>query len=116
MPARHPYRQGDVGLVPLRYSGPAGEKDRPAIVLSTDSYHDEWDELLVVAVTSRPPLRKRPTDCALQDWKTAGLHQASWVRSHLVTVLRTRIIRRLGRLSQRDLAAVESCLHVATGL
>jgi mRNA-degrading endonuclease toxin of MazEF toxin-antitoxin module len=116
MPARHPYRRGDVVLVPLRYSGPVGQKDRPAVVLSTDPYHDEWDELLVVAVTSRPPRKRRPTDCDLQDWQVAGLHQPSWARTHLATVLRTRVIRRLGGLSQRDMAAVENCLRLAIGL
>jgi mRNA-degrading endonuclease toxin of MazEF toxin-antitoxin module len=103
-------------LVPFRFSGPAGEKDRPAIVLSTDTYHDEWDELLVVALTSRVPRKRRPTDYELQDWQAAGLHGPSWTRSHLATVLRMRIIRRLGSLSQRDMGAVENCLRVATGL
>src|SRR5262249_45931068 len=58
--ARPPFLRGDVVLVPFRYSGPAGQKERPAVVLSTDVYHDDWDELLVVAVTSRPPRAVRP--------------------------------------------------------
>src|SRR5262245_17525631 len=116
MAARHPFLRGDVVLVPFRYSGPAGQKERPAVVLSTDVYHDAWDELLVVAVTSRPARGVRPTDCAVQDWQSAGLSQPSWVRAHLATVDRRLVLRRLGQLTPRDLAAVEKCVRAATGL
>jgi mRNA interferase MazF len=116
MPARHSFQRGDVVLVPFRFSGPGGQKERPAVVLSTNAYHDDWDELLAIAVTSRPPRTLRPTDCLLQDWQSAELSQRSWVRSHLATVDRRIILRRLGQLTPRDLAAVEKCVRVATGL
>ncbi len=54
MAARHPYGRGDVILIQFPFSSASGQKDRPAIVMSTDIYHDRWDELLVVAITSRP--------------------------------------------------------------
>lgn len=55
MAVRHPYQRGEVVLVQFPFSGPTGKKDRPAVVVSTDIYHDDWDELLVAAITSRPP-------------------------------------------------------------
>jgi mRNA interferase MazF len=116
MGVRHPYRCGDLVLVPLPYTGPSGEKTRPALVLSTDSYHEEWDEILVASLTSKAPRRMRPTDCPVRDWQQAGLHQASWMRSHLVTVDRRRILMRMGALTACDLAAVEACLRLATDL
>ena len=116
MPARHPYRRGDVVLVTFPFSGPGGSKDRPAVVLSTDPFHDDWDELLVVSLTSRPPKTSRLTDYELQEWQAAGLHQQSWMRSHLATVHRQLIMRRLGILSPGDLSAIEGCLRRATGL
>ena len=45
MAARHPYKRGEVVLVQFPLSGPGGTKDRPAVVVSTDNYHDDWDEL-----------------------------------------------------------------------
>ena len=116
MAARHPYQRGDVVLVQFPFSGPTGKKDRPAVVVSTDTYHDDWDELLVAAITSQPPRTTRPTDCALKDWKAAGLHQPSWVRSHLATVQRTLVLRKLGNLTPQDLQAVEGCLRISLGL
>ena len=67
MPARHRYARGDLVLVQFPFSGPSGRKDRPALVLSADHYHDEWDEVLVVAITSHPPKKIRPTDCPILD-------------------------------------------------
>jgi mRNA interferase MazF len=116
MAARHAFRRGDVVLVPFRFSGPSGQKERPAVVLSTDVYHDDWDELLVVAVTSRAPRTLRQSDCELQDWRSAGLSQPSWVRSHLATVNRAIILCKLGQLTPRDRGAVELCVRAATGL
>lgn len=55
MAVRHPYRRGDVVLVSFPFSDTSGQKERPAIVVSTDDYHEEWNEVLVVAVTSRSP-------------------------------------------------------------
>jgi mRNA interferase MazF len=116
MPVRHPYRRGDVILVPFLFSAGTGRKTRPAVVLSTDEYHEEWDELLVVAVTSQPPPTLRPTDCFLQDWQAAGLNQPSWVRSHLATIDRRLIQQHIGRLMPGDLLTIEQCLRMATGL
>ncbi len=116
MAARHPYVRGDVVLIQFPFSGPAGQKDRPAIVISTTTYHDRWDELLVAALTSKQPKTLRPTDCPLQDWKAAGLQQASWARSHLATVHRQLVIRKLGSLTPRDWQAVEACIRLALGL
>ena len=87
MALRHPYQRGDVISVRFPFSDASGDKDRPAAVLSTDPYHHDWDELLLIAITSIPPKRVRPTDYPLQDWKVAGLSQPSWVRSHLATVM-----------------------------
>jgi len=116
MAVRHPFQRGDVVLVSFPFSNAFGQKERPAVVLSTDDYHEEWNEVIVVAITSRQPRTLRKTDCELRDWHTAGLKQRSWVRSHLATVHFQLIVRKIGVLSQRDLKAVEQCLRVAIGL
>ncbi len=114
--ARHPYRRGDVVLVRFPFSDASGQKERPAIVLSTDIYHQNWHEVLVVAVTSQQPKTLRPTDYFLQDWAIAGLNRPSWVRSHLATVHFRLIIRKLGTLTPRDLKGVEKAVRLALGL
>src|SRR4029450_1648802 len=111
MPLRHPFVRGDVVQVQFPFSDASGAKLRPAVVLSTTAFHDDWNELLLVAVTSRPPKKRRPSDCAVQDWSQAGLAQPSWVRCHFTTAHHLVIQRSLGHLSDRDLAAVEQCLR-----
>ena len=116
MTLRHPYRRGDVILLTVPFSDAAGSKYRPAVVLSTDDYHDAWDELLIAGLTSRSPKTARASDYGLRDWKQAGLSQLSWVRSHLATVHRQIVVRKLGQLSPTDLQGMEQSLRVATGL
>ena len=116
MALRHGYQRGDVILVQFPFSSASGAKERPALVLSTTVYHDQWDELLTAALTYRAPKTLRPTDCGLQDWRAAGLSVPSWTRSHLATVHRALILRKLGQITPRDLQAVETCLRAATGL
>ncbi len=116
MAVRHIYRRGDVVLVSFPFSNASGQKVRPAIVISTDDYHEDWNEVIVVAVTSRQPKTLRKTDYKLQDWQSAGLKQPSWVRSHLATVNFRLIVEKIGTLTSRDLRAIENCLQIALGL
>ena len=116
MALRHPFQRGDVVQVQFPFSDASGAKVRPAVVLSTIAFHDDWNEVLLVAATSRPPRTLRPSDCALQDWKQAGLSQPSWVRCHIATAHHALMRQRLGQLSVRDLANVEQCLRTALGL
>jgi len=115
MAARHNYQRGDVVLVALTFSAGIGSKVRPAVVISTDLYHHNWNELLVVEVSSQPPRTLRPTDCDLIDWHSAGLSRPSWSRSGVVKVAFTLIQARLGHLTDRDLSALEDCLRTAMG-
>jgi hypothetical protein len=101
MAARHPYRRGDVVLVRFPFSGASGHKRRPGVVISTDIYHDQWDELLVVALTTKAPTAPRPTDCPVRDWHA---------------VYRHLIVGKVGQLTPMDLQAVEACLRIAVAL
>lgn len=44
---------GDVVLVPFPFTDQTAAKKRPAIVVSSDAYHRERPDVIVVAVTSR---------------------------------------------------------------
>lgn len=56
-----------------------------------------------------------PTDCALADWKQAGLHAPSYFRLFLVT-LPHREVRLVGRLSDSDWQSVQACFQRGFGL
>ena len=90
------------------FPGAQVTKTRPAVVLSTETYHQHRPDVVVGIITTRCPMPLGPTDCALHDWKQAGLHAPSYFRLFLITLLQ-RDVRLIGRLSQADLASVRAC-------
>jgi mRNA interferase MazF len=109
------YNRGDVILVDIAFSGAVGYKRRPAVVISTGAFNRAGIKLIVAAITSNlsPPFR--PGDTLLTDWSAAGLLKPSAVRGVLATVDRADVVRALGTLSTRDLAAVEQGLAGVLG-
>jgi mRNA interferase MazF len=89
-------------------------KTRPAVVLSTETYHLHRPDVIVGLITSRIPSPLAPTDCALLDWKQAGLHAASYFRLFPVTLPRQEV-RLIGRLSNLDWESVRACLQAGLG-
>jgi mRNA interferase MazF len=101
------YKRGDIILVDIAFSGAAGYKRRPAVIISADKFNTAGIKVIVAAITSNisPPFR--PGDCILKDWTNAGLLKPSAVRGVLATVDKSDIVRKLGVLSMHDLATVE---------
>jgi mRNA interferase MazF len=62
---------GDVVLAP--FAGPAGLKERPAVVVSSDLYHACRPDVILGFLTSQVAKATAPTDYLLQDWAAAGL-------------------------------------------
>jgi mRNA interferase MazF len=99
------YDPGDVLLLRFPFTDAAGFKQRPALVVL-----DTGDEdVVVVRITTQ---RGHVTqDVALNDWRTAGLNAPSLARLHkLATLNKSLVVRKLGRLSDKDRTAVSSVL------
>lgn len=110
------FSRGDVVLVPFPFAERLAEKQRPAVVVSTESYHQATDDLIIAQLTSRTNAPPRPGDHALQGWREAGLPLPSLVRARLATLHRSRIRRRLGALAATDMEGVEQGLRAVLGL
>ncbi len=107
--------RGDVVLV--RYQSPAAEEPwlRPALVVSSETYHQGRGQVLLAAVTgSQRPLQ--PGDTVVQGWQEAGLVGASMVTGVLFTTTAEYVDRRLGTLSTQDMQGVESSLRLSVGV
>jgi hypothetical protein len=105
-------KPGDV--VVGAFPGAHVTKTRLAVVLSTEDYHWHRPDVVVGLITPQAPKPLAPTDCALRDWKQAGLHAASYFRLFPVT-LPQREVRLIGRLSDWDWESVRLCLKVGFG-
>lgn len=102
---------GDV--VVLDFPGVTGVKRRPAVVLSSATYHAARPDIIVGLITSQTASALAPTDYALQDWPVAGLRVASAFRSFIVTLPASTNPVRIGSLSERDWKGVRTAVKQA---
>jgi mRNA interferase MazF len=102
-------KPGDV--VSVDFPGVKGIKHRPAIVVSTEDYHDHRPDVIVGLLTSQTQDATAPTDHLLHDWAVAGLHRPSAFRTFLAT-LPARVATRIGHCSDRDWQAIQNCLEI----
>ena len=109
-------RRGDVVLVPFPFSDLSTSKVRPAAVVSTDRYHAQESDLILVALTSRISAATGPLDYVLADWQGANLRFPSAFKPVVLTLDPTRVIFEIGALSERGLSAIEARLRLALGL
>ena len=109
------YDRGDIILVEFVFSEGSNSKQRPALVISVEDYQRNREELILAAVTNNVE-RELIGDTELEDWKKAGLLYPSLVTAIVRTIKKNMVNRRLGRLSNEDLRAVEGNLRQVMGL
>jgi mRNA interferase MazF len=98
-------------LNPVRGHEQAGE--RPVLVLSHDVFNERSGTVIAVALTSQEPRAGYPLTLEL---KSAKLPRRSWVKTSQVRTLSTeRIGRRLGRVSDEEIAQVVEGLFELIG-
>src|SRR5437899_10717765 len=73
-------KAGDVVIV--NFVGATGVKRRPAVVLSSDSYHAQRPDAVLAAITTNVVAATASTDHVLVDWKSAGLFKPSAFRAY----------------------------------
>jgi mRNA interferase MazF len=99
-------------IVTIDFPGVHGIKRRPAIVVSSPTYHRHRPDIIVGIVTSQTQKAVTPTDHVLQDWSKAGLRRPSAFRSFLATLPATAATA-IGHCSQRDWQGILNCLNQA---
>lgn len=109
------YNRGDVVLVNFVFSEDKGVKRRPAVVVSSDAYHQSRQEAIIAAITSSID-RLLVGDHLVSGWREAGLLYPSVVTGIIRTVKQSMIARRLGQLERRDLDSISYNLKDILGL
>jgi mRNA interferase MazF len=103
-------------VVVVDFPGATGIKRRPAVVLSSDTYHSSRPDVILGLITSQVTGSMGSTDYALVDWAVAGLRLPSPFRSFLVTLPWTAVHQVAGHLSDQDWLAVQARLKTALAL
>ena len=109
------FSRADVVLVRTRMEGHESSSLRPALVVSSETYHQGRESQAVVAAVTSNPRRLLPGDTALQGWQEVGLVGPSVVTGVLLTISAQSVERRLGALIPEDLRAVDASLRLILG-
>lgn len=114
MPPMTSYRFADVVLVPFPFTDQSAAKKRPAVVVSSDLFHREHTNVIVVAISSQ----SRPTsetEAAVHHWQRAGLLNPSVIKPVIATFDTALVIKKLGHLSDDDRDSLQRILVACLG-
>jgi len=104
------YNRGDVILVPFPFSDQTTAKKRPAIIVSSDTYNSISQDIVIMAITGQVRGHIGVGEFLIEDWQGAGLLKPSAVKSAISTIEQRLVLKLLGRLSTRDMSALEKAL------
>ncbi|MDP3042476.1 MAG: type II toxin-antitoxin system PemK/MazF family toxin [Candidatus Omnitrophota bacterium] len=108
------YKRGDIVLVDFGFSEGTGSKKRPTLIISSDNYHNDRQEVIVAAITGNIK-RALFGDTKIDKWKEAGLICPSLVTGIMRTIKGSMIIRKLGTLLIQDFQRVQKNLEKTMG-
>ncbi len=113
--------RGDVVLVDYPYAGGSGSKVRPAVVIQNDRDNARLVNTIVAQVTSVTRRALEPTqlliDINTPEGRATGLRQDSVVNCvNLLTLDKSKVLRRLGTLPAGLMQNVNDCLKAALEL
>lgn len=109
------YSRGDIVLVTFAYTDGTKSKQRPALIISSDDYHDSRQEAVFLAVTSNTE-RLLFGDYLINKWKEAGLLYPSVVTGIFRTIKQDTIIKKIGTITETDMTAIETNLKNSLSL
>lgn len=106
---------GDVVLVPFPFTDQSAVKKRPAVVISSEAYHQERPDLIIMAITSQVKPAQTVGEAMVQDWQGAGLLKPSVIKPVITTIERGLVIHQLGQLKEDDQAALSRSIGQILG-
>jgi len=110
------YKRGDIVLVPFPFSDQTATKKRPAVVISSSPYNESSRDIVILAVTSKIERPSAFGESRIEDWRDAGLLKPSAVKPAISTIEQALVLKKLGRLSPKDLLSMDRALGVLLGL
>lgn len=106
------YRQGDIVLIPVPFSDLKKQKQRPVLVISSDSYNRLTEDIIVLAITSN--LKELDYSVIIQskDLIEGELKVTSEIRADKVYTLSKNIVRKkFGRVNAEIIEAARAKIN-----
>ena len=108
-----PSKPGDVVLLPFPFSDLSTTKQRPAVVISAETFNARQHDIIVLAITSQvpPTVSLEEYQLSRDEQHMAGLPKPSIVKCGKLLTIDQRLIRKtLGRLSPQTLGQIRQRL------
>ena len=99
-------------IVISNFPGVVSSKRRPAVIISSETYHRERPDVILALVTTNIANAKSATDYILRDWSSANLNRPSAVRNFLFTLPKSEVTE-IGELSERDWKEAQKRLQIS---
>jgi len=115
MPTTTGFEFGDVVLVPFPFTDQSALKKRPAVVISSTSYHQHRPDIIIMAITSQLQPFSRSNEMAIHDWEQAGLLKPSVVKPVMTTLAKQLVYKKLGHLQTVDLGLLKEVIRSILG-
>jgi mRNA interferase MazF len=94
--------RGDVILVSFVFPDETEVRRRPAVIVSSEAYHQGREEVIIAAITSRTD-RVLVGDYLIRGWQEVGLLFPSVATGIIRTIKQSMIARKLGAMPRADM-------------
>ena len=109
------YSFGDIVLVPFPFTDQTTSKKRPAVVISSQIYHQNKHDLILMAVTSQIGSTQSVGEVLVTDWQDAGLLKPSVIKPVITSLEKRMVLRKLGGLNPQDRQTLSDSLGIILG-
>lgn len=107
------YKQGDIVLIPIPFSDLTYSKQRPVLVISTDSYNNTFEDIVVVAITSKIRDLEYSIRITTEDLAEGELKVASEIRADKIYTLSKDIVKKkFGQVNFEVLESVRKRINI----
>ena len=106
---------GDIVLVPFPFTDQTATKQRPAVIVSGQTYNQSRPDVVVMAITSQLRPAAGFAETTVSHWEAAGLLKPSVVKPVLATLEQRLVIKVLGRLQASDQHALRQAIAQIVG-
>lgn len=106
---------GDIVLVSFPFTNQQGQKQRPAVVVSSAAYQQQRPDVILMPITSQVSARLHFGEVLVRDWQGAGLIAPGLVKPILFTAEANLIRKHIGQMAAGDQAQVKAALATLVG-
>lgn len=109
------YVFGDMIPVSFPFTDQSTTKQRPAVTISSSGYNSQRPDLILLAIKRQVRDSLSFGEARVADWQSAGLIKPFVFKPFVTTIELSLVIRRLGRLSDNDAAALHTVIQRIVG-